>query len=141
MEVPLDNGATKMVGGILPPTGERRTGLSAGRVRETSLLAEALDELGHLTQAVEVQQVGGVVGERGSRGIPRGSVGRADRDGGMAAIRQPHDDVRLFAAPDADHRQWLPPERMLGMRDGHESRRVRGRRDSALGMCPRSKIA
>src|SRR5262249_19424738 len=142
MEVPLEDDAMKMVGGILPLTGERRAaGTSVGRIREASLLAEALDELGHPTQAVEVKQVGGVAGERGSRGIPRRVVGGADSDGGMVAIRQPDDDVGMLTVPDADHQQLLPPEGMMGMRDRHESRRELGRRGSALGMCPRSAIA
>jgi hypothetical protein len=138
MEVPLDNDAMKMVGGILPPTGERRAaGTSVRRVRESSLLAEALDELGHPTQSVEVEQVGGVIGERGSRGIPHRVVSRADSYGGMVTIRQPDDDVRVLTVPDADHRQLLPPEGMMGMRDGHQSQRGLGRRGSALGMCQR----
>jgi len=127
----------KKVGGILPPTGERRAaGTSAGRVREASLLAKALDELGDATQSVEVEQVGGVVGERGSRGIPRLVVSGVDSDGGMVAIGQPNDDVRVLPVPDADHRQLLPSEGMVGMRDGYQSQRGLGRRGSALGMCP-----
>lgn len=127
----------KMVGGILPPVGERRTGISAGRVREASLLAEAFDELGYPTQSVEVEEVGGVVEGRGSRGIARRVVGRADSDGGMVAIGQPDDDVRVLTVPDTDHRQLLAPEGMMGMRDGHASQRGLGRRGSALGRCPR----
>src|SRR5262249_4768824 len=142
MEVPLEDDAMKMVGGILPLPGERRAaGTSVGRIREASLLAEALDELGHPTQAVEVKQVGGVAGERGSRGIPRRVVGGADSDGGMVAIRQPDDDVGMLTVADADHQQLLPTEGMRGMRDRHEARREVGRRGSALGMCPRSRTA
>ncbi len=133
MEVPLDNGAMQMAGGILPPTGQRSAaGISVGRIREASSLAEALDVLGHLTQSVEIKQVRGREGKK--RGI-RGRVSGAEGDGGVVAIRQTDDDIRALAAADANDGELLPAERMMGMRDRHASRRGLGRGGSALGMC------
>jgi hypothetical protein len=124
MEFPLEDGATKMVGDILSPTAERAAaGISAGRVREASLLTEALDELGHLTQSVEIQQMRG---REGRKGRIRRSVRGTEGDGGMVAIRQPNDDIRSLAATDADDGELLPAERMMGMRDRHESGRGLG---------------
>jgi hypothetical protein len=39
---------------------------------------------------------------------------------------------------DADDGQLLSAERVMGMRDDHESRRELGSRGSALGVCPPS---
>jgi hypothetical protein len=62
-------------------------------------LAEAVDELGHLPQTLEIEQMRG--SRKGSRGV--GGVGRgAEGDGSMAAIGQADDDVRTLAVPDAD---------------------------------------
>jgi hypothetical protein len=103
--------------------------MSAGRVRPTSLLAEAVDELGHLPQALEIEQMRSR--RKGSRGV--GSVVRgAEGDGGMAAIRQADDDVRALAVTDADDGQLLSAEGMMGMRDRHESRGELGGRGSTL---------
>jgi class 3 adenylate cyclase len=62
------------------------------------LLAEAVDELGHLTQALEIEQM--ICSRKGSRG--GGVVRGAEGDGSMAAIGQADDDVRALAVPDAD---------------------------------------
>src|SRR5262245_25568095 len=71
---------------------------------------------------------------KGCREVP-GIVGRAEGDGGMAAIRQTHDDVRALAVADADDGQLLSTERMMGMGDRHESQRALGGRGTELGMC------
>jgi hypothetical protein len=130
MEVPLGSGVARTVGGILAPEPRVEVaGPSAGWVRETSLLAQAVDELGHLTQALEIEQRRR--GRKGSRGVG-GVVRRTERDSGMAAVGQTDDDVGVLAVADADDGQSLPTERMVGMRDGHESRRALGGRGSAL---------
>jgi hypothetical protein len=75
--------------------------MSTGRVRQTSLLAETVDELGHLPQALEIEQMRNR--RKGSRGV--GGVGRgAEGDGSMAAIRQADDDVRILPVTNADDR-------------------------------------
>jgi hypothetical protein len=83
---------------------------------------------------VEVEEVGSNDGRSACRGV-RGGVGRAERHGGMATVGQTDNDVRMLAVADTDDGQLLPAERVMGMRDGHESRRELGRRGSALGMC------
>ncbi len=63
------------------------------------MLAEAVDELGHLPQALKIEQMrSSRKGSRGGDGIVRG----AESDGSMAAIGQADDDVRVLAVPDAD---------------------------------------
>jgi hypothetical protein len=68
------------------------------------------------------------------RGI-RWEIGCIDSHGGMAAIGEPDNDVRVFAMTDGDDRQLLSAERMMGMGYGHESRRGLGQWGSALGTC------
>jgi hypothetical protein len=127
-------------GASYPPTQVRRVlGLSAGRVGQTSLPAEFVDELSKLTQALEIEEVRSSNGRRAGQGVA-GVVRRVQRHGGMAAIGQTDDDIRAVAVADTDHGQLLATERMMGMRDGHASRRGLGREGSALGMCQRSKI-
>ena len=99
------------------------------------MTAECVDELSHLTQALEIKEMRRERGKKGRRGRGDRVVRRAEGDGGMAAIRQLDDDVGILAAADADDRQLLPPEGMVGMRDRHESQRELGGRGSALGMC------
>jgi hypothetical protein len=137
MEVPLKTDSPRAVGGILSPDqGTKRGGLSAERVCHTSLPVEFLDELSHLTQSLKVEKVCSGDGRRRGRRIG-GVIGRAERHGGMAAIGQPHDDVRTLAAADTDDGQLLSTEGMMGMRDGYAFGRRWGRKGSALGMCPR----
>ncbi len=58
----------------------------------------------------------------------------------MTAIGQADNDIRAGAVADTNDGQLLSAERVMGMRDGHESRRELGSRGSALGMCPPLKI-
>ena len=90
--------------------------------------AECVDEVGHLTQTLEIEQMRSR--RKGSRG--GGVVCGAEGDGSMAAIGQADDDVRALAVTDADDGELLSAEGMMGMRDRHESRRGLGRRGSAL---------
>ncbi len=138
MEVPLGSKVARTGLGILSPSrASRAGGISAGRVGKTSLSAEIVDEQGHLTKALKIEQMRAANGRRGRRGDDR-IVGHAERHGGMAAIGQPHDDVRACAVADTDDGQLLSAERVMGMRDGHASRRELGRGGSALGICRRS---
>lgn len=95
------------------------------------MLAKAIDESGHLSQSVDVKEVRGVAERKSGRGIRR-EVGGVQSDSGMSAVWQADDDVGVLALTDADDRQLLSVERMMGMGDGHESRRGLGRRGSAL---------
>src|SRR5262245_39056689 len=131
----------KTAGGILSPTGGRAAArTSRGRVRKTSLLAKVGEELGQSAQAVEVEQRSSGGGREGSRGTTR-AVGRVEGDGSMAAIRQADDDSGVGTAADAHDGQSLSAGRVMGMGDGHPSRRNLGRNGSALRVCQRSAIA
>ena len=122
-------------GASYPPTKVRRVvGRSGGRVRQTSLPAEFVEELSQLAQALEVEEVRSGDRRRRRQRVA-GVVRRVQRHGGMAAIGQTDDDIRAATVTDTDHGQLLSAEWMMGMRDGHESRRGVGRGGSALGMC------
>jgi hypothetical protein len=95
------------------------------------LPTEVVDELRHQTQALEIEPMRSENGRKEDRRVGR-VVRRAQCDGGMAAVGQTHDDVRAFAAADADYGQLLSAERVMGMGDGHESQRELGGRGSAL---------
>ena len=84
-----------------------------------SLPAECVDEVGHLTQTLEVEQMRSR--RKGSRG--GGVVGGAEGDGSMAAIRQGDDNIRVLAVTDVDDGQLLSAEWVMGMGNGHESQR------------------
>jgi hypothetical protein len=72
-------------------------------VGQASLAAEFVDELSQLPQTLEVEEMRrSAVSKRCQR--VRGVVGRAERDGGMVAIGQPHDDVRVLTVADTDDR-------------------------------------
>ena len=80
--------------------------------------AEVSDELSHLTQSLEVEEVRRRSEKKGRREIAD-MVGGVKGDGGMAAIGQAHDDVRSLAVADADDGQLLPTQRVMGMGDRH----------------------
>ena len=100
------------------------------------MLAKAGEELGHAAQAVEVEQRNSGGRRERSRGVSR-VVSRVEGDGSMAAIGQADDDSGVGTAAEAHDGQSLSAERVMGMGDGHPSRRNLGRRGSALGVCPR----
>jgi hypothetical protein len=68
------------------------------------LPTEIVEELSHLTQALKVKELARGGGRRDNRRVG-GVVGRAEGYGGMAAIRQTHDDVWAFTVTNADDRQ------------------------------------
>ena len=87
MEVPLKGAMARMVGGILAPSRERRAaGSSARAARETTLLAEALDDLSHLTQAVQIEKMPSADGNKRD-GATDAIIGGAEGNARMAAIR------------------------------------------------------
>jgi hypothetical protein len=132
MEVPLGSEVVTTAGDILSPArGGRGAENSAGRLGKTPLSAETIDELGDLTQTLKIEQMRSVNGRKDSGGV-ESVVGGAEGDGGVATIRQTHDDVRALTAANADDGQLLSTERVMGMGDGHQSQREWGRRGSAL---------
>ena len=85
-----------------PPAPVRKaTGRLARRVGKTSLPAPFVNELRQLTQPLQVKEMRSGDARRGSQRA-RGVVGRAERNGGMAAIGQTDDDIRTRAVADSD---------------------------------------
>jgi hypothetical protein len=68
------------------------------------LPAECVEELSHLTQSLEVKEMARSGGRQDNRRVG-GVVGRAEGYGGMAVIRQTHDDIRAFTVADTDDGQ------------------------------------
>jgi hypothetical protein len=123
-----------------PQRGRGAASSSARGAGETSLLAEGVDELRHLTQALEIEKMASADWRKRSGGTDA-IIGRAEGDARMAAIRQTHDDIGPLAVADADDGQLLSVERMMGVSNRHASRRGLGGRGSALAMCPPSATA
>jgi hypothetical protein len=70
---------------------------------EAALLPQLCEQVDHLTEAVECQQVHGVLGGRCRSGIVRRTHGQ----GGVRAIRQLDDQVGISALSDAYNRDAL----------------------------------
>jgi hypothetical protein len=68
------------------------------------LPTEIVEKLSHLTQALKVEELTCGGGRQDNRRVG-GVVGRAEGYGGMAAIRQTHDNIWPFTVADADDRQ------------------------------------
>ena len=62
-------------------------------------------------------------------------IGCIEGSGGMTAVGQSDNDIRVFTAADADDRQLLSAEWMMRMGNCYESRRGLGQRGGALGLC------
>jgi hypothetical protein len=84
-------------------------------------LDQAIEQEDDPAQTIEVEQVLG--GPRGWTLRGRGEIGAAQGDGGVAAVGEDDDQVRIVASAKADDLDPLPPERMMGMGDGHECQR------------------
>ena len=90
------------------------TPLSDGK---TSLRTQAIQQLDHLPEPVEFEEVGSSDRQFSLGG--RRVVGQTHGDSGMGAIRETHDEVRVSTAPDTNDRDLLPIERMMRMGDGY----------------------
>jgi hypothetical protein len=83
--------------------------------------SQPIEQLDDPTQTVEVEEV---LGPGLRRQIRRGGViGAAQGDGGVAAVREPDDEVGIIPAAKANDRDALTAQRMMRMRDGDESQR------------------
>ena len=104
----------------------------SSRCGTTPLLTETLDEVGDLTESLEVQQGQGVtVWSLGGGGL-LASVRPAQRYRRMRAIVQTDKEVWINTPADADDRTSLATQRVMGMRDRHRFQRERGKRGSVL---------
>jgi hypothetical protein len=106
---------------MLPRVLGCRPGGTAVGGTNPSPLGEVVEELEDLPQTVQVEQVFDRR-RRGVLGNGRG-VGAAQGDGGMSAIREPDDEVRVTASAQANHLDALAAEGVMGMGDRDESRR------------------
>jgi hypothetical protein len=103
-------------------------------VRDIFLLANVLDELSGLAQALEVQQVNW--SRWGKAPAWKGIICPAHRNGGVETIWQTNNEIRVRTPPHADHFNLLAAEWMVRMKDGDESRRGLGRTGSLLWASP-----
>ncbi len=122
-------------------TGERRAHHSAssgggcrsydGLLGGCALLStEVIEEGDHLAEPLEIEQRD----DPSRRGGLRGGriVGPAHCDGGVGAIAQADDEIRIGSPTDADKVDVLAAERMMRMGDGHRFRRWLGKSGSVL---------
>ena len=95
-----------------------------GRRERAILLADVIDELDHLAETVEIQQVSGNGWGVKSRGCR--VVGPTHRNRGMETAGESDDEIGISASANANHLDLLTTERMIRMSDGHQSRRWLG---------------
>ncbi len=111
--------------------------IGAGRL--PTVVSHAIDELEDQTKAREVEEV-----VRPRRVIAPewgGVVGAAQGDGGMPAVGEPDDEIRIKTPAEPDDLDPLSAERMMRMGDGDEARRRLGGEGSALSGIPTTFIA
>ena len=106
---------------MLPPSG--RFGpdvITTGRGSEPRL-GQTIKQLDDLTQTIEVEKV---LGSHSGRTLQRRSiVGAAQGDGGIAAVGEHTNQVRIASSAKTNDLDPLPSKRMMRMGDGDESRR------------------
>ena len=92
--------------------------------RHPAVSSDAIEESEDVTEAVEIQEV---IGPWREIALGRGEIiGAAQGDGGMASVRETHDEIRIVSAAKPDDLDPLATKRMMGMGDGDESRRRLG---------------
>ncbi len=82
--------------------------------------AQAIQQLDHLTETAEIEEMSGSPGEHRRWG---NIVGQAHSDRRVGTIREPHDEVWIGTTPNPDDRDLLAVERVMGMGDGYRFRR------------------
>jgi hypothetical protein len=111
-------------GMILPRPRRVRGGEVALGRRHPAVSSDAIEELEGLTEAVEIQEV---IRPRREIALGRGEIiGAAQGDGGMPAVRETDDEIRIGSAAKPDDLDPLATKWMMGMGDGDESRRRLG---------------
>ena len=85
------------------------------------MLDQPIEQLDNSTQTIEVEQM---LGGRGGRTLDGWRViGAAQGDGGMAAVGEHNNQVRIASSAKTNDLDPLPSKRMMRMGDGDESRR------------------
>ncbi len=95
------------------------------RWRPAALLADSFQELYDLTKASEREQLRRIRLQRRCRRT--GVVGQVHGDGGVGAIGQPHDQVRIRPPANPHDHHLLPAEWVMRMGNGHRFRNGLGR--------------
>ena len=83
--------------------------------RKASSCPQALQQVEHLAQTAEIEEVSSSGGRLRDRW--RSIVSEMHGDGGMGAIGQTDDDVRLHPLPDTNHDDLLAVQRVIRMRN------------------------
>jgi hypothetical protein len=95
-----------------------------GARRTPRVSSHAIEELEDLTEAVEIQEV---IRRRRELALVRSQIiGAAQGNGGMSAVRESDDEIRINSPAEPDELDPLSAERMMRMSDGDESRRRLG---------------
>jgi hypothetical protein len=106
---------------MLPPSGRFRPDVIATGRGGEPWLGQTIKQLDDLTQTIEVEKV---LGSHSGRALQRRSVvGAAQGDGGMAAVGEHNNQVRIASSAKTNDLDPLPSKRMMRMGDGDESRR------------------
>jgi hypothetical protein len=107
------------VSSIIAGVGGNARRVGVVRFRGAALLADAVDEASHLTQAIEIQQGWGT--HRGIEIRHGGVVRPAHSKGRVEAVRESDDEVRIDTPTDLDDLHLLAVERMIRVDNRHES--------------------
>ena len=123
---PIDTDDVGSMGMILSRVGRGRRGEVDVDGRGATLARDAIEEQAGLTEPVEIEEV---IRPWRSLAVERGGpVGAAHGDGGMVPVRESDDEIGIEPPADLDNLDLLSAERVMGMGNGHESRRgLRGR--------------
>ena len=110
-------------------------GSGMNRFWPAPILADGLQELHDMAEAIEIEQV------RRSRHHLRCRctrvIGQVHGDGGVGTIGQPHDQIRIGALAEAHDGKLLTIEGMMRMRNSDRFRNRLGSQGSVLGGCRR----
>ena len=132
---PIDASDVGSMGMILSRAGRVRGNGVDVAGRGASLARDAIEEQAGLAEPVKLEEV-----IRPGRGlvVGRGGIVRAAHgDGGMVPVRESDDEIGIEPSAELDDLDLLSTERVMGMGDGHESRRGLGGGGSVLGACQR----
>jgi hypothetical protein len=129
---PIDTSDVGSTGMILSRAGGVRGNGVDVAGRGASLARDAIEEQAGLAEPVELEEV--IRPGRGLVVVGRGGIVRAAHgDGGMVPVRESDDEIGIEPSAEPDDLDLLSTERVMGMGDGHESRRGLGGGGSVLG--------
>ena len=92
------------------------------------MLPELCDQVGHLAQPVQRQQMRGGLGGRWNPRV----IGRTQREGGVGTVRELDNEVGSSPLSDADNCDALAAQGVMWMGDGDRFRKQWGKWGSVL---------